>query len=428
MGELGEFLDVLAADPRLREEFAAAPAAVLTRAGVDVTGLAIPERMELRELEARLGALAEVRGRAPATPEAARAAPPADGRHQPVWSGARTPASTMQPEAAPERRRLRAGHPLPGVRCPARLARRTGDAPATTTATAEAARAADGAPAKVLRLEEARPRAEAAQSTSVAESAPVTAAADGPLPGAWFATHGTAVSRALSVQPQGMAMVAEAVFGQDDRERIPDASAAPYHWLCALVITAANGSRWFGTGWLAAPRLVITAGHCVFMPTQGGWVSEVMVLPGRNGPTAAPRIPAAQLHSVEGWVTRGQPECDYGAIVLPEGALAPDWGYFGYGALGDDDLLESLINVVGYPIDKDQGTLWAQVNTLLSLSSDLLVYENDTYGGMSGCPVIRWDGADFIAVGIHNYGDLAGNRATRINRQVFDNINFWKTF
>lgn len=398
MQDLVSFLDRLAADPQLRTDFAAAPAAILTREGVDTSRLEIPERMDLSALEDRLRELARVRDRVPSEPASTLRPPQPPQAHTPVWSGERAQ-SPGRAESGAAGRRLTRGQPLPGLRCPGRLQRRLAGA-------------------------------ESGPASRMLTAVPEAAAADerAPLPGAWFATHGTAISRMLSNQSHGQPMVAEAIFGKDDREQVTDTSALPYHWLCALVITAGNGTRWFGTGWLAGPRVVVTAGHCVFMPTQGGWVREVMVLPGRNGVIAAPRISSSQLHSVEGWVVQGLPEHDYGAIILPNDALAPDWGYFGYGAIDDRELLESMVNIAGYPIDKEQGTVWAQVNNLLSVSSSLLVYENDTFGGMSGCPVVRWDGSDYLAVGIHNYGDLTGNRATRISKQVFDNINFWKTF
>ncbi|MFT3924512.1 MAG: hypothetical protein QM778_18380 [Myxococcales bacterium] len=419
MTDLTEFLDLLAGDPRLRSEFAAAPAATLARAGVNTEGLELPERMDLGDLEERLSTLAEVSETSPVVAAAS------SGLHTPVWSGAA--AETAVPEAS--RRRLRRGRPLPGIHCPSRLESRREDD----------SREADGSSNRGVSPfrgdgEVKNHRADAGRKPSKVEKTAVTeatpslkGASEAPLPGAWFATNGTAISRALSIRPQGVSMVSEAIFGQDDRQHVPDASAPPYSWLCALVITAGNGTRWFGTGWLAGPRLVVTAGHCVFMPTQGGWAREITVLPGRNGALTEPRIRASQFHSVEGWVVNGRSEVDYGAIVLPEGSLAADWGYFGYGALDDGELLESLFNIAGYPIDKEQGTLWAQVNNLLTLSGEVLIYENDTYGGMSGCPVIRWDELDYVAVGIHNYGDLVGNRATRINQSVFDNINFWKT-
>ena len=66
-------------------------------------------------------------------------------------------------------------------------------------------------------------------------------------------------------------MIQEIVLGSDDRQMIADTSASPFAWICGLSMTDSTGTQWLGTGWLAAPGLVITAGHCVYLTNQGGW-------------------------------------------------------------------------------------------------------------------------------------------------------------
>jgi V8-like Glu-specific endopeptidase len=222
-------------------------------------------------------------------------------------------------------------------------------------------------------------------------------------------------------------MVSEMVLGGDDRVEVVNVQGTPFRWVCQLLISAANGSSWLGTGWLAAPGLVITAGHCVYMHNQGGWVRQVDVLPARNGPTEPYLFVSTEPYSVDGWVTHKLPDYDYGALIIQPDVALGTLGYFGYGALGDADLMGSLANVVGYPSDKDPGTMWGSVRTVRDVRPTTLIYDIDTYGGQSGAPVIRWDGTDYIVVGIHNYGDLAGNQATRITSSVFQNIGGWRS-
>jgi len=140
-----------------------------------------------------------------------------------------------------------------------------------------------------------------------------TEASRAPRPDSWFGSNGTALPRILSTGTRGLAtgpresfqvregsqtgndqshavvtsgatgLVPEVIIGADDRQRIADTSALPYRWICDLSITDATGLEWLGTGWLASRRLVITAGHCVYLTNQGGWARRITVAPGRDG-------------------------------------------------------------------------------------------------------------------------------------------------
>src|SRR5262249_50618952 len=152
---------------------------------------------------------------------------------------------------------------------------------------------------------------------------------------------------------------------------------------------------WQGTGWLAAPNLVVTAGHCVFMHNQGGWATGVEIRPARNGDYLPYEFTSTLALSVAGWVNDKQPASDYGAFVLSNHDAATTPGYYGYAVLPDSQISNELINVVGYPVDKERGTMWGHARVLSSATTDELIYLNDTYGGMSGSPVIEWDGQDY---------------------------------
>ena len=142
---------------------------------------------------------------------------------------------------------------------------------------------------------------------------------------------------------------------------------------------------------------------------------------------AATQQTAAQFRSIDAarvhWLEE-QTDAVTALVVLPRDfAHSPGW--FGYGSYGDDVLAASVVNIAGFPIDKPAGTLWGHARRVSRVTPNALFYEIDTYGGRSGAPVVCWDGNDYVAVGIHNYGDLAGNRATRINASVFANLDGW---
>ena len=240
---------------------------------------------------------------------------------------------------------------------------------------------------------------------------------------AWHASFGTYVSRALG-QGRMAEYMAEVVIGEDDRVRIDNTTSYPFGAVCSLEITASTGRQFVGTGWLANENTVVTAGHCVFMKDQGGWAASIRVIPGRNGANDTQRsASASRLFSVEGWTNDQRPEADYGAIRLETGV--PSAGSIGFVVGEDSDLARLRCHVIGYSADKPKGTMWGHVRPLKEVRSNVLVYETDTYGGNSGGPVFYVHGRDVYAVGIHNYGDLSGNMATRITDDVFHNMKRW---
>ena len=239
----------------------------------------------------------------------------------------------------------------------------------------------------------------------------------------WHATYGTHVSRAL-VQQSGPSIMPEAIIGEDDRVRIRNTDEYPYSAICSLEITALTGRVFVGTGWLVDSTTLITAGHCVFLPEQGGWAKRVRVVPGRNGASTDQSFLATQMHSVRGWTEDGRRQEDYGAITIANDAS--EFGSLGCAVMDRENTLKNMYHVIGYSADKAIGTLWGHLRELREVRRETLLYDTDTYGGNSGCPVFCLDDdGDALVVGIHNYGDISGNTATRITEAVFENIDRW---
>jgi len=144
----------------------------------------------------------------------------------------------------------------------------------------------------------------------------------------------------------------------------------PWRCICALNITAGDGTNWIGTGWFAGLRTVITAGHCVYMHGHGGWVTSIEVIPGCNdGQRPYDPTSATSFRSVRGWTEKQLRNFDYGAIVLPaEGALGTIVGSFGIINLSDPELTALKVNLSGYPSDKPRGTQWFHVRSLDSIT------------------------------------------------------------
>lgn len=272
------------------------------------------------------------------------------------------------------------------------------------------------------------PLALEAPPTAPAYAVETAGTADGePLLDAWYAEFGDP-RLALLARTREVREALEVVIPPDDRVQITDTTIVPWRWICALRITAANGSQFIGTGWLVGARTVITAGHCVFMPAQGGWAKQIEVVPGRNGALRPfGSCTATSFRSVSGWTVDHDRDFDYGAILLPSTCRPGDQlGFFGFAALSDADLLNLTLNLSGYPGDKPAGTQWFMARRATSVTPRTIVYNIDTAGGQSGSPVWRLLGGVRHAVGIHTNGSLLGNSATRIVPDVAANIAAWK--
>ncbi|AXG79622.1 trypsin-like serine peptidase [Streptomyces paludis] len=224
----------------------------------------------------------------------------------------------------------------------------------------------------------------------------------------------------------------ETVHGPDDRVQITNTDVYPWRVHCFLEITAADGSRWIGTGWFLGPHTIATAGHVVFIKNSGvagrdGWVRSITVWAGRNGGSAPyGSVTSTDFRSVNGWTANGDENYDYGAIILPND-LGSTTGWFGFGVWSDADLVASVGNIAGYPGDKPYGTLWYDARKIDSVGPRKVYYDIDTYGGQSGSAVYRIiNGSDRYGVAIHAYGGATVNSGTRITTPVYDNYVAWK--
>jgi len=218
----------------------------------------------------------------------------------------------------------------------------------------------------------------------------------------------------------------ESVCGQDDRVEVGNTTSVPWRWICKLIITFPNGASGGCTGWFIGPKAVMTAGHCVYSSANGGWAKKIEVIPGMRGATRPyGSMIGTSFRSVTGWTQNGDPNYDYGCIILPSPSLGNQVGYFGFAALTDASLQNLLVNNSGYAGDKPFGTQWYNAGTVTTVTARKIYYMLDTYGGQSGSPTWRFQSDQRHAVGIHAYGGCP-NSATRIVTAVFNNMMTWR--
>lgn len=164
------------------------------------------------------------------------------------------------------------------------------------------------------------------------------------------------------------------------------------------------------------------------MHDAGGWVRSIQVIPGcdaANQPYGS--YVGTDLRSATGWTASKNRDFDYGAVILPAAARPGDrTGTFGIAVRSDAFLMNSSLNLSGYPGDKGGRQQWFMAQRPKAVSQRVITYDIDTMGGQSGSPVWVLQDGQRYGVGVHTNGSASGNSATRVNNDVYNNVVAWK--
>ena len=209
-----------------------------------------------------------------------------------------------------------------------------------------------------------------------------------------------------------------AVIGPRD-SRVQEIATTTFPWntICHVERDFGDG-RWRGcSGVLVAPRLVLTAGHCLYNHLLRRAPARVRVSPGRRDRDTRPYGShlAERVHAAAAYRTppRGRPllarEHDWGLVVLTR--AVPGIDRFMRLHVPTDAELESLrrdglVTVAGYPGDRPIGTMWRHTERLHESSGRRVAYTVDTCPGHSGSPIWYGDAStrERRIIGVHTSG------------------------
>jgi V8-like Glu-specific endopeptidase len=114
-------------------------------------------------------------------------------------------------------------------------------------------------------------------------------------------------------------------------------------WSAILSFSALSGDGG-GTAFFVSPRVLITAGHCLY--TNEGWIDEAQIKINQNE-----EIKSSLFRVTVGWAGHRDYDYDVGAIILDH--PIPTNGYFGLCVLKNSIVDSSLVHCAGFPFLKE---------------------------------------------------------------------------
>ncbi len=242
--------------------------------------------------------------------------------------------------------------------------------------------------------------------------------------------NGRRIYNYKNVEPKQTRLLSSNVIGEDNRIRVTATNSYPWSAIVKLSMTWGT-DIYIGSGVMIDKNHVLTAGHCVYSHSRGGWADNVKVIPGAdNGNEPFGHAWAINIRSYSNWINNAEQEHDFAVITLDRDiGLQTGWMEL-YTTLPSSPTYTGILNTAGYPADLDYGEnmYWNYDNGDLA-SEYIHWYFLDIEGGQSGSPVWIYDGVYGYILSIVAYSrlDLDINYGPRINRNKFDCIKNWLT-
>ncbi len=204
----------------------------------------------------------------------------------------------------------------------------------------------------------------------------------------------------------------------NERTRVETTNQWPHCTIGRLESTLGLGS-----GVLISPHHVLTCAHNV--SNCGRRAQNVSFSPGVNGKATPPfgTIPIVRMYIYKKWEisSSGDENFDLALLILARPA-EERIGYMGLASAEDDALGTEIVEISGYPGDKD-GEMWTMFNRLKKpFKSETFSYEIDTSPGQSGSPIWISNLGSPSVIGIHTRGSTTENYGTRLSRHKFNDL------
>lgn len=214
----------------------------------------------------------------------------------------------------------------------------------------------------------------------------------------------------------------QSIIGPDERTTIWNASSYPYSSNAKIYMTFPDNSVWQGSCTLIAGKYALTAGHCVYSKSNGGWAKRIQVIPGLSGsyqPFGSAYM--TYMRTYTGWTVSGNNQYDMALITLDR-TIGNSTGWLGYG------WWSSLSGVTGnlsaYDADINSTYQKYRYGTMYP-DTNVIYYYMDTMPGSSGGGVYRIINGSRYVMGDNNWQYGTVNMGVRITSGRFSDIKSW---
>lgn len=205
------------------------------------------------------------------------------------------------------------------------------------------------------------------------------------------------------------------IIGNDTRYPIDSTNVFPYRAICRThTYWDEDGdgnidSETGGTGFLIGPDIILTAGHVVYDSDRNGWCKKVEVyFPGNNA------IIASYIYTNSGWMDDSDTNLDWGVIEINTN-IGYTLGWFGKTVV-TNSMVNSSVEVIGYPGDKAFGTMWGGTGIITS-TTNRIEHTADTYKGQSGSPILN---SSNQVLGVHRGGTASTGRGVKMTTNLYN--------